>query len=95
MNSLQKIAMVIDADNTQISKIEAVIREISKHGRIVVKRAYGNWKKDTLKNWEERSSAWPSRQSSSLTMYPARTPRTWLLSSIPSNCSTPTSMTLS
>ena len=52
MNSLQKIAMVIDADNTQISKIEAVIREISKHGRIVVKRAYGNWKKDTLKNWE-------------------------------------------
>ena len=28
MNSLQKIAMVIDADNTQISKIEAVIREI-------------------------------------------------------------------
>lgn len=52
MNSLQKIAMVIDADNTQISEIEAVIREISKHGRIVVKRAYGNWKKDTLKNWE-------------------------------------------
>ena len=52
MNSLQKIAMVIDADNTQISKLEAVIREISKHGRIVVKRAYGNWKKDTLKNWE-------------------------------------------
>ena len=29
-----------------------MIREISTHGRIVVKRAYGNWKKDTLKNWE-------------------------------------------
>lgn len=51
-NSLNHIAMLIDADNTQISKIEGVIREISKQGRIVVKRAYGNWKKENLKNWE-------------------------------------------
>ena len=52
MHELQKIALLIDADNTQLAKLEAVIREISTHGRIVVKRAYGNWKKDTLKNWE-------------------------------------------
>ncbi len=51
-DSLEKIVMLIDADNTQISKLRAVIREISAHGRIVVKRAYGNWRKDTLKNWE-------------------------------------------
>ena len=52
MDNLQKIVLLIDADNTQVSKIEAVIREISTHGRIVVKRAYGNWKKGMLKNWE-------------------------------------------
>lgn len=52
MIDLQKIALLIDADNTQLAKLEAVIREISTHGRIVVKRAYGNWRKDTLKNWE-------------------------------------------
>lgn len=52
MNELQKIAVVIDADNTQLSKIGDVLREISTHGRIVVKRAYGNWRKDSLKNWE-------------------------------------------
>ena len=52
MQELQKIALLIDADNTQLAKLEAVIREISTQGRIVVKRAYGNWKKDTLKNWE-------------------------------------------
>lgn len=52
MENLQRIAMVIDADNTQIGKLEDVIGEISTHGRIVVKRAYGNWKKDVLKNWE-------------------------------------------
>ncbi len=50
--SLSNIVLLIDADNTQLSKLEGVIREISTHGRIVVKRAYGNWKKDALKNWE-------------------------------------------
>lgn len=53
MENLQRIVMLIDADNTQIDKLEDVIREISTHGRIVVKRAYGNWKKEVLKNWEE------------------------------------------
>ena len=52
MAALQKIAVVIDADNTQLSKIGDVLREVSMHGRIVVKRAYGNWRKDALKNWE-------------------------------------------
>lgn len=53
MQELQKIAVVIDADNTQISKLEDVFHEISTRGRIVVKRAYGNWHKPTLKNWGE------------------------------------------
>lgn len=53
MKNLESIAMLIDADNTQLSKLEAVIQEISAKGRIVVKRAYGNWRKETLKNWEE------------------------------------------
>lgn len=53
MENLKSIVVLIDADNTRLSKIEDVIREVSTHGRIVVKRAYGNWKKDALKNWEE------------------------------------------
>lgn len=53
MENLEKIVMLIDADNTQIGKLEDVIGEISTHGRIVVKRAYGNWRKDVLKNWEK------------------------------------------
>ncbi len=50
---LKNIALLIDADNTQLSKMESVIQEVSTHGRIVVKRAYGNWRKDALKNWED------------------------------------------
>lgn len=53
MNDLKNIVLLIDADNTQLVKLEGVIREVSAHGRIVVKRAYGNWKKSTLKNWED------------------------------------------
>lgn len=52
MNTLDKIVILIDADNTQLAKLELILQEISTHGRIIVKRAYGNWKKDTLKNWE-------------------------------------------
>jgi len=53
MENLQRIAVLIDADNTQIGKLVSVMREISAYGRIVVKRAYGNWKKESLKNWED------------------------------------------
>lgn len=52
MENLQRIAVLIDADNTQITKLEAMLQEVSAYGRIVVKKAYGNWKKQTLKNWE-------------------------------------------
>lgn len=52
MDNLESIVVLIDADNTRLSKLEDVIREVSIHGRIVVKRAYGNWKKEGLKNWE-------------------------------------------
>lgn len=53
MDNLQKMVVLIDADNTQLTKIEAVMRELSTYGRIIVKRAYGNWKKEQLKNWED------------------------------------------
>ena len=43
MDNTQKIAVLIDADNTQLSKMESVFHELSTYGRIVVKKAYGNW----------------------------------------------------
>ncbi len=52
-NDLKNIVVLIDADNTQLSKLKNVLNEISAYGRIVVKRAYGNWKKGVLKNWDD------------------------------------------
>lgn len=51
MENFKRIALFIDADNTQSSKLECVMREVSARGHIAVKRAYGNWRKDYLKNW--------------------------------------------
>ncbi len=48
----KSIAVLIDADNTQLSKLDQLLAEISTRGRIVVKRAYGNWRKDLLNHWE-------------------------------------------
>ncbi len=56
MENLKKMVMLIDADNTQLTKLEDVLREVSLHGRVVVKRAYGNWRKESLKNWESELS---------------------------------------
>jgi uncharacterized protein (TIGR00288 family) len=56
--SLENIAVLIDADNAQLSKLSLILEELSTYGRIVVKRAYGNWKASALKNWEEQLFAY-------------------------------------
>ncbi len=46
------IAVLVDADNTEVYKIQAVLKEISARGNIIVKRAYGNWRKPVLSSWD-------------------------------------------
>ncbi len=47
----KKIAVLIDADNAQHTKLKLILDELSTHGHIVVKRAYGDWSSEYLKNW--------------------------------------------
>ncbi len=49
----KKIAVLIDAENAQCSGLAAVLNEISKHGHIIVKKAYGDWSSNHLKNWKQ------------------------------------------
>ncbi len=49
----KKIAVLIDADNAQHSRIQLILEEVSAHGHVVVKRAYGDWSSDCLKNWKQ------------------------------------------
>jgi uncharacterized protein (TIGR00288 family) len=50
--NLNGIAVLIDADNAQLTKLKAILDEISKYGRIIVKKAFGDWKSPELKKWE-------------------------------------------
>lgn len=53
MDRFNRIAILIDADNAQASKMEDILKDLSTYGRIVTKRAYANWTKESLKPWEK------------------------------------------
>lgn len=53
IDSQKKIAVLIDADNAQHSKVKVILDELSAHGHIVIKRAYGDWSSEYLKNWKQ------------------------------------------
>lgn len=53
IDELKKIAVLIDADNTQLLKLKEILAEISTYGHIIVKRAYGDWSNPSLKNWKD------------------------------------------
>lgn len=52
-NMFNNIAILIDADNSSYKKMDKLMVELKKYGRITLKRVYGNWKKEQLKNWED------------------------------------------
>ena len=49
----QRLAVLIDADNTQAVIVDLLVAEISKYGVASVKRIYGDWTKPHLKAWKE------------------------------------------
>ncbi|MDB5896402.1 MAG: hypothetical protein JWP41_4 [Ramlibacter sp.] len=54
MTGKPRVALLIDADNSPASKISLILNELSTFGETNVRRAYGNWKKNELKGWEEQ-----------------------------------------
>lgn len=49
----KSIAVLIDGDNISYKIADSLFTEMSKYGRVVVKRIYGDWSAATLKNWRE------------------------------------------
>jgi len=49
-----KLAVLIDADNTQPAIIEGLLDEVAKYGIASVKRIYGDWTSTNLRSWKER-----------------------------------------
>ncbi|MDR2767839.1 MAG: NYN domain-containing protein [Treponema sp.] len=49
-----KLAVLIDADNTQAAIIEGLLAEVAKYGVASVKRIYGDWTSTHLRSWKEK-----------------------------------------
>ncbi|MFP5307483.1 MAG: NYN domain-containing protein [Gammaproteobacteria bacterium] len=49
-----RLAVLIDADNTQPAIAEALLAEIAKYGVASVKRVYGDWTLPNLKGWKDQ-----------------------------------------
>jgi uncharacterized protein (TIGR00288 family) len=54
MDRKPRVALLIDADNSPASKLDLILNELSTFGETSIRRAYGNWKKNELKGWEEQ-----------------------------------------
>jgi uncharacterized LabA/DUF88 family protein len=52
--SQAKLAVLIDADNTQPAIIEGLLDEVAKYGISSVKRIYGDWTSTNLRSWKDR-----------------------------------------
>jgi hypothetical protein len=49
-----KIALLIDADNAQAELIINMLAEAGKHGKVTIRRIYGNWTDTQLSSWKEQ-----------------------------------------
>ena len=50
----RNIALLIDADNASPAGIDPVLTVLAELGQVNIRRAYGNWRKNSLKGWVEK-----------------------------------------
>jgi len=51
--NLKNIALLIDADNASHAGIDPVLTVLAELGQVNIRRAYGNWAKPALANWNK------------------------------------------
>jgi len=51
MTDATRVAVLIDCDNISHQWARAILGEVAKHGTLGIKRGYGDWTRDHLKNW--------------------------------------------
>jgi uncharacterized LabA/DUF88 family protein len=49
-----KIALLIDADNAPSKKISNILAEAGKHGKVTIRRIYGDWTDNSLAGWKNQ-----------------------------------------
>lgn len=53
MKNIDNIALLIDSDNASHNGLDPVLTALAELGTVNIRRAYGNWRKQSLKGWVE------------------------------------------
>ena len=53
LDTTKTIAVLVDAENAHHGSVGLILDELSKHGHVVAKNAYGDWSSPNLKSWPE------------------------------------------
>ena len=53
-NKTNKIAILVDGDNAQAKLLKPILEEVSKYGKVTIRRIYGDWTKPQMNSWKEK-----------------------------------------
>lgn len=48
-----KIAILVDGDNAQPKLFKSIVDEVSKYGKVTVRRIYGDWTENKMNGWKQ------------------------------------------
>lgn len=51
-NKTEKIALLIDGDNAQSKRLDLILEEASKYGKVTIRRVYGDWTTPQMNSWK-------------------------------------------
>lgn len=52
-NVIGKIAILVDGDNAQAKLLKPILQEVSKYGKVTIRRIYGDWTTQHMNAWKE------------------------------------------
>ncbi|MFA9392016.1 MAG: NYN domain-containing protein [Prolixibacteraceae bacterium] len=53
-NRTNKIAILVDGDNAQAKLLKPILEEVSKYGKVTIRRIYGDWTTPQMNSWKEK-----------------------------------------
>lgn len=53
-NRINKIAILVDGDNAQARLLKAILEEVSKYGKVTIRRIYGDWTLPQMNSWKDK-----------------------------------------
>lgn len=53
-NKANKIAILVDGDNAQAKLLKPILEEVSKYGKVTIRRIYGDWTIPQMNSWKDK-----------------------------------------